>query len=356
MSRHYKKIKSIFLYKKELKKIIKEIRGISDREYITIYNNETIGVMNSTIFMFKNCIAIPELLNINMIDIIAKEIAALNFKQVIFSSITYGKNELIQKIKYYNEKIVIKIFWHGSHAMLVERDEEYFLNNILQLHNKNKIDAIAFAKESMANFYKHKGYNSFFLPNVVNINKDEYINKEKSCNITDKNDKVKIGLYSAGNRWEKNTFNQLSAASMINNHVVDIFPKTELVEEFINLTNINVTDFNSNNLKRSELLKRMALNDVNLYVTFTECSPLIPLESLELGVPCITGNNHHYFLNSKLSEFLIVKSEDDIDEIYDKIITAIKYKDEINILYKDWKAEYKVTVEKLLTEFLEYKL
>ena len=79
---------------------------------------------------------------------------------------------------------------------------------------------------------------------------------------------------------------------------------------------------------------------------------MLPLESLELGVPCITGNNHHYFRNSKLSDYLIVKAEDDINEIYEKIKFAISNKDEIINLYKIWKNEYNLFCENKLSEFL----
>lgn len=105
-------------------------------------------------------------------------------------------------------------------------------------------------------------------------------------------------------------------------------------------------------LKRKELLRRMANNNVNLYVTFTECSPMIPLESFELGVPCIIGNNTDFFKNSKLNDIVVVKEEDNIDEIYDKINYCLNNKEEIISLYKEWKKDYSKEVIRLKEEFL----
>ena len=96
----------------------------------------------------------------------------------------------------------------------------------------------------------------------------------------------------------------------------------------------------------------MAKNTVNLYVTFTECSPMIPLESFELGVPCVIGNNTDFFKNSKLNEMVVVKEEDSIDEIYEKINFAIEKKDEIMELYRQWKKEYSKEVIRLKEEIL----
>ncbi|MNN86015.1 hypothetical protein D3C81_2033700 [compost metagenome] len=99
----------------------------------------------------------------------------------------------------------------------------------------------------------------------------------------------------------------------------------------------------------------MSKNDINLYVTFTECSPMVPLESLELGIPCVTGNNHHYFKGTKLEDYLIVKSEDDINEIVDKIKICVEKKSEIIDIYREWKKIYDYEVAENIRSFLDFK-
>ena len=68
-----------------------------------------------------------------------------------------------------------------------------------------------------------------------------------------------------------------------------------------------------------ELLKRLSQTTVNMYVTYSECAPMLPLESFEMGVPCIIGNNCHYFEGSELEEYLVVNNEEDPEEIAEKI-------------------------------------
>lgn len=352
MSRHFKKIKNILLHKgydkKEVSRIKLEIEQNKNAKILAIYNSECIGIMNSTKDLFENTIAIGEIFSKKAIIEIAQAIVENNISQVMFASIAFGWKELAEEIKLRNNEIKIKFSWHGSHAMLVQRNETYFLYNILELVERKIVDSIAFVKESMAEFYKLKGYNSYFLPNTL---KDLPVSNVVE-NIKEEG-KVNIGLYSAGNRWEKNTFNQLSAVSMIENAVVDILPVTDLVKQFCNMMDIKIKDENLGYLKRDNLLARMKQNDVNLYVTFTECSPVTPLESLELGVPCITGNNHHYFRGTKLEEYLVVQAEDDINEINKKIKTALEKREEIIKLYNNWKKEYDVFVLERLREFIE---
>jgi glycosyltransferase involved in cell wall biosynthesis len=343
MSRHFKNIISIFKYsKKDLKNIKQQICIFKDKEYIAIYNPYCIGIMNSTKELFENTLGLSELFNDKYINEIANCIIENNIKQVIFSPIAFGWKELIEKLKEKDKDIKIKFFWHGSHSLFVNRDESYFLYNILEMCDRKIVNSIAFAKESMADFYKQKGYNSVFIKNTVrNIDLNDVKNTEyyKNLNSLKDKSKVNIGIYAAGDRWEKNTFNQISSLSLIKNVALDCIPSTDLVSSFCKLMNINLKE-SSGYLKRDEMVARMGLNDLNLYVTFTECSPIVPLESLEMGVPCITGNNHHYFKNTKLEEYLIVKSEDDIDEIAKKSRIALDNREEIISLYKDWKNEY----------------
>ncbi len=349
MSRHIKKIKSILFYpKNDTNAIIEKIKAFSGSDGFAIYNPECLGIMNSTKDLFKNTVGINELLNIKQINDIVDAIIEIDIKYIVFSSITFGWKALVEKIKEKNKNIKIKFLWHGTHSMFVERDESYFLYSIIEMLDRGLIDTIGFFKESMATLYSKKGYNSFYVTNNV-----------KDISVTNKNafkkneGKIYLGLYAAGDRWGKNVVNQLSAASMIKNSVIDIIPVTPLIDEFCKTMCININDKNLKYLPRQELLNRMALNDVNMYVTFTECSPVIPLESLELGVPCIIGNNNSYFKDTKLYEYLVVKSEDNIDEIYNKAIECMNHKLEIIDLYKEWKKDYNVLATNLLRKFID---
>ena len=102
-----------------------------------------------------------------------------------------------------------------------------------------------------------------------------------------------------------------------------------------------------------QLLKRMSKNTINLYVTYSECAPMLPLESMEMNVVCISGNNHHYFKNTALEEYLIVNREDDVIAIKEKIDYALENKDKIFELYNSWKQNYDQESLDSVQEFLK---
>lgn len=348
MNRHVKKINSIFFYQKGYtNNVISSINNIEDTSFLAIYNPETKGIMNATIELFgkDHSLELYEIFNKKQIINIANAIVNKGFKQVLFATMAYGYKDLAEKIHELNSDIKIKFMWHGSHSLFVNYNEQKFLEELLQLQKRGVVSSIGFFKSAMAKFYSEKGYNACLLMNDVKLTN----NYDKDLN--DK--RIKIGLYSSGDRWEKNTYNQLSACAMIKDAYVDIIPETKLASSFCKLMNINkLTDECLIGVEREQLLKRMAKNTVNLYVTFTECSPMIPLESFELGVPCVIGNNTDFFKNSKLNEMVVVKEEDSIDEIYEKINFAIEKKDEIMELYRQWKKEYSKEVIRLKEEFL----
>ena len=242
-----------------------------------------------------------------------------------------------------NNKIKLKSYWHGSHSQIL--DSYGFERNIeiIKLHKKGIIDVMGICKKSLVEFYKKENYNVAFLTNKVETN-IKPINKN--------NDKIRIGLYAAQcSDWRKNMFSQIAAASLIENAILDMAPLNEEGKEFAKTLGLELEGVD-HSLKREELIKRMGNNTVNLYVTLSECSPMLPLESFEMNVPCITGNNHHYFKNSELEKYLVVNNEEDVTEIKDKIIKCIENQEKILELYKTFKKELLKESKKDVEEFL----
>ena len=79
---------------------------------------------------------------------------------------------------------------------------------------------------------------------------------------------------------------------------------------------------------------------------------MLPFESMEVGVPCITGNNHHYFKNTDLEKYLVVNNESDPEAIKEKILLTKKDKNKVIKLYKDFSIKNKNKFKKQVEEFL----
>ena len=200
----------------------------------------------------------------------------------------------------------------------------------------------------MTEFYKNLGYNAYYIMNNVKSMEEDISN----ANNKEKKDEISIGIYNAHSRELKNIYTQILATTFLKETNIDIVPISKEVKQYLKALDIKYTCIDKF-IPTEELMRRIKRNDINIYVTFTECSPMFPMESFEQGVPCLIGNNNDYFLGSKLRDYVCVNREDDPREIRDKITKVIENKEEILKLYREWKNDFNNEVKKQVKEFLE---
>ncbi|MCX8074992.1 MAG: glycosyltransferase [Clostridia bacterium] len=321
-------------------------------KYIVIYNPKWLGVTAATNELFENLVPLEEIYTEKDANILSEKITNLGVEQVIFSAFADGWDILSRKLKEKDKNTKLKCFWHGSHSQVIETINWRTNVSVINLHKEGIIDIFATCKESIINFYKSQNYNTHFIKNTVRLDEKLLQEIETERNSIVEDDKVRIGIYAAGMSWRKNMFNQIAAASQIKNAVIDSVPLDFIGQTFASRLNIDMIG-STKGLKREELLKRMSRNDINLYVTFSECAPMLPIESMEVGVICLTGDTNHYFKNTELEKYLIIDREDDTNEIIKKIKYALENKEKILELYRQWKNVYDIESKKSVEEFLK---
>lgn len=334
-------------YSKQVEKAIEKISEYKEKDYIVFYNPTWLGVANSTKGLFKYIVPLEHLYNKKDIKKIAESIEKNNIKSVIFSQICDGWTSIIKEIKKINKNIQTKVIWHGNCYEFFS-DFTWNLNKeVMELYKEEKIDSFAFVRSTMYEFYKKAGFKSFYLQNNVHLNNVEKINKDRQ-----KNNKIKIGIYNADSRELKNIYTALSSIKLVPNATADVVPINDGARKFTEILELETTSEN-NYIPTEELLKRIQLNDINVYPTFTENAPMFPLESFEMGVPCLLGNNNDYFVGTKLEEYVVLTKEDDPIYIKDKIINCIENKEKIMDLYNEWKNDFDNKTQRLVEEFVK---
>lgn len=332
-------------YSEQVEKAIEKIKQYKDKDYIVFYNPTWLGVANSTKGLFENIVPLEHVYNKKDIDKLVNAIIENNIKSVIFSQICDGWTETIKKIKDKNENIIIKVIWHGN-CYEYFSDFTWNLNKeVMNLYKENKIDSFGFVRSIMYEFYKKVGFKSYYLQNNVHLENIERVKKVPS-------DKNKIGIYNADTRELKNIYTSLSAIKLVPNAIADVVPINESAKKFTEILQLKTTSINDY-IPTEELLKRIQQNEVNIYPTFTENGPMFPLESFEMGVPCLLGNNNDFFVGTKLGEYVILTKEDDPEYLKDRIVNCIEHKDEIMKLYREWKKEFDKKCENWVNEFVK---
>ena len=332
-------------YSKQVDLAVKKLEEYKNKDYIVFYNPTWLGVANSTKGLFKNIVPLEQVFGKKNVKKVAEAVVSNNVKTVIFSQIVDGWVDVLKKIKELNNDIIIKVIWHGNCYEFFS-DYTWNLNKeVMNLYKQKKIDSFAFVRSTMYEFYKKVGFKSYYLQNNVHLDNIERVQKEK-------NNKIKIGIYNADTRELKNIYTALSSMKLVPNSIADVVPINEGAKKFTEILGLETTSVDDY-IPTEELLKRIQHNDVNIYPTFTENAPMFPLESFEMGVPCLLGNNNDYFVGTKLGEYVILTKEDDAEYIKERILNCIENKDKIMSLYKEWKNDFDVKCNKLVEEFIK---
>lgn len=331
-----------------LQKLIDDIAKYNSQNYLIISNPNWIGVSHVAEDLFGGYVPLLEthIYRQSEIEKIALALSKANKKLIIFNGIASGWNRVITALRELDSTVTIKTLHHGGDVRLARwYDYERFMIK-LGLYNMGIVNELGFVKKQQAEFYKQKGFRSHFVANTIHIDNPNQYKVPKPDNR-----RIKIGLYCSGDFEWKNAFNQVAAASLVKGSTLDVVPLNQMIGGYADKLHMHITGSDTL-LPRKELFARMANNDVNLYVSFAEASPLLPLESMELGVPCITANNHHYWQSTPLEEYLVVNRPDDMLAIHAQIEKVLKNRSKIMSLYKTWKADYDKVSAQSIKEFL----
>lgn len=333
-------------YFQKIDKTINDISNYKDSDYIVLCHDLCIGIIDVTKELFDNVINCQELYRKKDVEKVGRAILDNNIKQVIFSGFGIGNKDLAIYLKKNNKNIKIKVVWNGKQSQILSSYNWKRSTEVIKLLKKGIIDVFATNKKSLVDFYNNEGYKSCFISNIFSVD----IKKEKKKK---RKKEIRIGLYStASDSWEENIYTQIAAASLIKDSVIDIVPLNEEIDKFAKTIGAKVVG-SKEPLPTKDLLVRMSNNDINLHVTYSECSPIIPLESFEMHVPCILGNNNHYFDNSKLSDYIVVNNETNPIEIKEKIEKTLQNNDKVLKLYDNLKKENTKKAKKLVEKLLK---
>ncbi len=273
------------------------------------------GVKNATLNQCSDVILVENLEDAKTFEFICEFINKNKIEKISINAIPDGTNEFIKRIKKIFKNIKIFFVWHGSFTQQTIEDHIYRFDKLYP--SFKHIYKLGFVKDQMDTVFTKMGYNASFIPNIIHQN-------SKRITIP-KNNKLDIGVLSLY-LWHKNNMNQVVSASMVNNaniHVLD-FPNVKYLKKLFD-NKIIRHGFLPNN-KFIDLLSSM---DINLYISLTECYPMVFIESMQLGVPCLVGKTSENLLSDyqNLKKYLVVQNPEDIMEIKYKIEKVINNKE-----------------------------
>ena len=197
----------------------------------------------------------------------------------------------------------IKVCWifKNSFSNLSDGGVRYVLNCIFEFVDRSLVDSIGCLNKETMKVLENAKYKCEFIDLKIQP-------------VKQKNNKYKNTIGILSNDYDPNNsfYNQLAALTFIDYDYVKFkcnMGATWYFCDFFNIKNKKLDNFD-------EIIKD---NVVNLYINFTNTNIELIQRSFAYGVPCIVGNTNYFENNKYLQEHLVVKSDDDINEIVEKI-------------------------------------
>lgn len=224
-------------------------------------------------------------------------------------------------LPYISPKTTINwIFTHPA-ATLTDGIVMNALRTILEFYDRDLVNVIGSFDKTLYFSLKKAGYRIKYILPDVKFNDENLFEKGNLAIISD--DTNPYHSY----------YNMLSALKLVHYKKIKLGKMVERTKEFISNFDINVEEVKSFD-------KLISHNEINLYVNFSDTLYCNVLRSLDHGIPCLLGNTDIFDDYPYLKEQLVLKSDDDVNEIFSKINSIKQNKDKIIETYKNFRKKY----------------
>jgi len=285
---------------------------------------------------------LKEDLNNRSIEHYATLIAEARPEKILLQGFPRSYLELVRILRQKLPETPVFCIYHGSFTQQCVPEERKCLKTLIELHREGVLHRIGLVKEGMAETLQTIGVDAMFVMN--------YIAKLPSLPLPTEH--VSVGI--VGSEWQerKPLFHQIAACKHFNYDEVRIVGSENSAIEFCELFEINAEHLGT--LPQNEMPAFLASNTVNLYVTLSECAPMLPLESLAEGVPCLFGPNNHFFSDHEyLRSRLVVDIPDSETRIAKFARVAIEERQTIIEEYREYAKQYNIRAMKSFESFLD---
>lgn len=313
-----------------------------------------LGVTSSTVNLFEHTYLVPgsraddpESLTDDDLRHHARVIVESRAPRVVFSGGDHRQHRMMELVKQTAPHVRCDLFFHGSYPQFAEDYVWEIFKLWVESARKGDVYSIASAKAGFDRFVRSLGLRGHVLLNRI---------EGPLLDSPDLDDSPRrVGLWLSGTTYRKIPHAMLAALAMLPDvrlHGAGLCRRAlDLVEFF----RIPVEFAREPQLPHDELFPSIRRTHLSMYVTFIECCPMLPLESLHQGVPALTGPNSHLFDdNPFLFERLVVPFPDRAEVIADYAERAIRERREIIAEYQRYWPTYdartKASVQKFLNE------
>lgn len=288
----------------------------------------------------------PEVGDHPHLDKLARLLAEKLCSPLVYSGGSVLHLALARRLYQLNPQIRQFFMWHGSPAQWVDKGQDAHFQMWHTAYREGVIKGMITVKPGLHFALERVGIRAWDIFNPI----PELPVVSQLIQQEDRT--VQIGLFSAISSWYKNPYVQLLAVAGRK----DVVLNTNLHQDDVSHLDLGLKAVQHyHHMPRPHFLQLIAQQDLNLYVTNTECSPMTALESWALGVPCIVGpaGDVYSAVSSRLAELLVEPKVDNPTAIAARIDLVLKNRDEVVALLSQHREDHNVLFKQKMGQLLQ---
>ena len=309
---------------------ILDIDKLKNNDYVVLLPKIDIDIKESVEYTFKNVFYLDYELTKEHAKVLIDYVNNNSKGLILFSYDPFYRWVL----PHIRKKKQVKWVFKNSMAYMTQAQVRETFTNIMEFYDRSIVNTIGCLYGSTYKVLKNAGYNAMLLRLDIERKKTK-VNKSNS-----------IGILGDDFNPNHNTYNQLSALKMVDYSYIKMIRYMPATEHFIKFFGIKEKTVNNIN----DVIKN---NFVNLYACFTATNYELFLKSMDQGVPCLLGNTSMLDKYPVLKKYLTLESDDDINEIANKINGIKENKELILKEYDKYRKNYSKKSKELLNKFLK---
>ncbi len=272
-----------------------------------------------------------------------EEILARGFRTVVFCGATDVFDLVARLLKERSGGTRLLLHYHASLAQSSEPGIRRQFRCVLDLAQDGVVERVGCAKAGVAEALARMGVAACYVPNRAEPPGAVAHHAARSPR--------RIGIF-VRDILRKNAHTQFMAAAMLADAEVHANELPEL--SYLQHTLRIVTH---GDLAHGAFLRALGEMDLNLYVSLSECYPMVVAESLIRGVPCLTSRSHEIFAHDEeLGRRLIVSAHDNPAAIAEQAERVLAEREAVGRRCAAYALELNARAEALLDDFVGYKM
>lgn len=323
-------------------------------DVVAVHCPRWLGVSSSTRNLFAHGLPVPETpaeepyyLSDYDLARYARVIAEASPRVVVFSGGDEAHLRLMELVRALCPSTSFRLLWHGNYVQWSDDYAWKTLNAWIDAGRAGRVHTLGTVKKGMEQVLAAMGVRSRFVMNYVPL-PEGGIPAPAGIPGSDRH----LGLWMSGTLWKTPNV-MLAACALMPSVVVHTAGLDDRAGEIARALGVRVRERRGGTIPHEELMGAMRGTHLTLYATFTECCPMIPLESLAQGVPAIVGPTSHLLEDDAyLFERLVVPFPDRADVIARFAERAIAEREEIVRRYAAYVPGYNARARASVEAFL----